>query len=190
MGRPDASALWLLLLTGTAQAQERLDPQWLIERPAHRALADARAGIEPDPFTTDGGSGGLSAVWSLAAEVAPSFHDAFGGRPPWEACCVDHDRLYHAAGDDAAPAVSYAARLSADVELEACVRAVGRAEAPATAAREGLDEETVVAAYGAVARAMFLAVRFGGAPCSGLPWRWGYGYPHCAVLPGDLASDP
>jgi hypothetical protein len=38
-------------------------------------------------------------------------------------------------------------------------------------------------AYAAIADAIFAAVRLGGAPCSGLSWRWGYGFPNCLRLP-------
>ena len=34
-------------------------------------------------------------------------------------------------------------------------------------------------AYETISEAMYQAVRAGGAPCSGLPWRWGYGWPQC-----------
>ena len=33
--------------------------------------------------------------------------------------------------------------------------------------------------YAAIAELMYRAVRIGGIPCSGLPWRWGYGWPEC-----------
>jgi hypothetical protein len=33
--------------------------------------------------------------------------------------------------------------------------------------------------YQGIADLMYRAVRLGGIPCSGLPWRWGYGWPAC-----------
>ena len=57
------------------------------------------------------------------------------------------------------------------------------------AGRYDVEEDTVRQAYATVAGAMFLAVRLGGGPCTALSWRWGYGYPHCVVLPGDLAGE-
>lgn len=77
---------------------------------------------------------------------------------PFEVCCVAHDRAYHAGGGEATPRGGYMARLGADRRLRACVADTGGQ---------------------AVAEAMFGAVRLGGGPCSGLPWRWGYGRPDC-----------
>ena len=44
------------------------------------------------------------------------------------------------------------------------------------------DEKAVIETYDAIAAAMFHSVRLGGGPCSGLPWRWGYGYPQCPTI--------
>lgn len=35
--------------------------------------------------------------------------------------------------------------------------------------------------YPLAAELMYRVVRVGGMPCSGLPWRWGYGSPPCGV---------
>ena len=35
---------------------------------------------------------------------------------------------------------------------------------------------------------MYRAVRIGGGPCTGLPWRWGNGWPGCNPI-GDLDFD-
>ena len=180
------AAAWVAAGSGTALAQA-VDPQWRVERPSHRALARVRAeGAAPAPFETDGCSGGLSSVWRVAASRLPDFGEAFGAHPPWEACCVAHARLYHLGGDDPEPEARYAARLEADQALEVCVRATG--EAAAALEEEGAAQ--VRLGYEAVARAMFVAVRFGGAPCSGLPWRWGFGHAGCAAGPEDLLGDP
>ena len=63
----------------------------------------------PDyPFTTDGCSGGMSALWRL-----------FARKPaPWEGDCVDHDRTYWAGG-------TAAERVEADAELARRVAARG-----------------------------------------------------------------
>lgn len=43
----------------------------------------------PDfPYTTDGCSGGMSALWRLAC----------GTPPPWEQRCIEHDRSYWRGG--------------------------------------------------------------------------------------------
>lgn len=190
--RAAALAVGLAYGAGSAAAEEAAPEDlqrthWLIERGAHRALARLRgAGAALAPFETDECSGGLSAAWGAAASGFAEFADAFGADPPWEGCCVAHDRLYHAAGPDPAPMASYAARLQADSALERCVLDTGEATTAELAARHGVEAAQVRAAYEAVARAMFFAVRLGGAPCSGLPWRWGYGYPHCVAGPQDL----
>ena len=41
---------------------------------------------------------------------------------------------------------------------------------------------TMRSEFGETSEAMFLAVRFGGGPCSGLPWRWGFGYLGCTIF--------
>ncbi|HBS50566.1 MAG TPA: hypothetical protein DEA05_11025 [Rhodobacteraceae bacterium] len=136
------------------------------------------------PFTTDGCSGGLSAVWTATARAIPAFAAAHLDAPPWEACCVSHDRAYHAGGADPAPKASFTARLEADQALRACVIATEDARSPDLQARYGMSEAQISTAYAAIAAAMFEAVRLGGAPCSGLPWRWGYGWPDCGLLGG------
>ncbi len=106
------------------------------------------------PFTTDGCSGFLSFNWRLL----------FGVAPPWEGCCLTHDRAYHQGGP-------VALRLKADTELMRCVAANGHP-------------------YWAII--MFIAVRLGGPRWLPFPslrkqtdgrWkfsmnevRWGYGW--------------
>ena len=80
-----------------------------MELPAHRALQRVREtpGTTLAPFTTDGCSGGLSDVWRVVADRFPAFAEAHRQAPPWEGCCVIHDRAYHAAGPDAEAELSY-----------------------------------------------------------------------------------
>jgi len=33
-----------------------------------------------------------------------------------------------------------------------------------------------------IAEIMYRAVRLGGAPCTTLPWRWGFGWPKCEKI--------
>jgi len=157
--------------------------RWL-ELPAHRALRVVRtsSGVILAPFITDGCSGGMSRVWSYVADTFPDFAEAHRSRPPWEACCVTHDRAYHAAGPDPNPEQSYEGRLLADQALRACVLATAGERSDRLGTQYGLTTEQIRAAYSAIAEAMYLSVRLGGGPCSGLPWRWGYGYPHCGVF--------
>ena len=48
----------------------------------------------------------------------------------------------------------------------------------------GITPDQVETAYATIGGAMFWAVRFGGGPCTGLPWRWGFGYADCSILSG------
>ncbi len=134
---------------------------WLgqLEAPASQLLDDVMAaqGYEPSPFTTDGCSGGLSLLWRQLSQS--------GNGPPFEHCCIRHDRSYHAAGQARDPVQSYRARLDADQSLRRCVETQ-------------LQDNPSLART--VSKAVYGAVRFAGGPCSGLSWRWGYGYPTCA----------
>ena len=193
--RSPYSSLCALAMAGLASAVAGEEREWVdnavarsLERPAHVALMTVRneQGTELAPFTTDGCSGGLSAAWEVVADRFPDFATAHDGRPPWEACCVIHDRAYHDAGGASEAEASYEARLAADVALRTCVQDKSDDREEALMARYDVTPDQIQAAYASIASAMFLAVRFGGAPCSGLPWRWGYGYPSCSVLTGVL----
>ena len=95
--------------------------------------------MPPRPFTTDGCSGWMSWGWRFLT----------GHPPPWDGCCVEHDRLYWMGG-------SAAQRRQADQGLMACVIRSG---------------------HPWWAMAMYPAVRLGGMFWLPLPWRWGYGWP-------------
>jgi hypothetical protein len=130
------------------------------------------------PFASDGCSGGLSAGWTFAATHLPQLANVHGEHPPWEACCVTHDRAYHSApGGDAL--ASFSARRAADEAMRLCVLAEGAARKEALMADYRLSGHMVDLLYEGIAGAMYRAVRLGGAPCSRLPWRWGYGWPQC-----------
>jgi hypothetical protein len=49
----------------------------------------------------------------------------------------------------------------------------------ALSAEYGIGEDDVRLLYNSLAEGMYGAVRIGGAPCTGLSWRWGYGWPNC-----------
>lgn len=132
---------------------------------AHDRLMGVAQGGQPAAFVSDGCSGGMSALWQELSARFPAAAEEWGERPPWEQCCVAHDRAYHNAGGARTSEESFAARLTADRTLRACVieNESERANSDVTA----------------LAEAMYVAVRAGGGPCTGLPWRWGYGYPVC-----------
>lgn len=151
----------------------------VLRMPSHRMLMRSIEGGNLSEFATDGCSGGLSTAWQIVSGLFPGFAEVQGERPPWEPCCEAHDRVYHDAGGARTAQESFAARLGADRMLRQCVIETGAEHAPEIAALYGVTIEQADAAYAAVADAMFDAVRAGGAPCSGMPWRWGYGYPDC-----------
>jgi hypothetical protein len=155
-----------------------------LEMPGHRSLQSVIADPESTlaPFETDGCSGGMSWSWRIVADVFPGFEAAQGAHPPWESCCVVHDRAYHDAGGTREAEASFAARLAADEALRACVVSNGEQKLDELAAHYDVSPEQVRFAYSLISDAMFQSVRFGGGPCSGLPWRWGFGYPGC--VPG------
>lgn len=132
-------------------------------------------------FSTDGCSGGLSRAWWALSDRFPAFAKTHEKAPPWETCCLNHDRSYHSAGGATEAHESFALRLSADQALRTCILGTGRRRSADLSATFGLSEDQIRSAYEAIASAMFDAVRIGGLPCTGLPWRWGYGYPPCAV---------
>jgi hypothetical protein len=158
-----------------------------LEIPSHRWLAGVRQAPDAElaPFSTDGCSGGMSSLWTFAAKRYPAFAEAHEGVPPWEDCCVTHDRAYHTGGADPDPGASYAARIAADEELQRCVAATASDRDDVLQELYGMTEAQVRLAYEAIGAAMFHAVRLGGGPCTGLPWRWGYGYAHCWEMPGE-----
>ena len=131
-------------------------------------------------FTTDGCSGGLTIGWEHLAGRIASFQKQHGTQPPWEDCCVAHDRRYQTGGPGKVTASeSFRLRREADLELQACVMETGTHRAPVLSQEYGLSVDHVAALYDAVTQLMYRAVRIGGVPCSGLPWRWGYGWPEC-----------
>jgi len=75
--------------------------------------------------------------------------------------------------------VSYQARKQADLALKACVLETGVKRAPVLIAEYDISAEDVAFIYASIADLMHQAVRLGGLPCTGLPWRWGYGWPAC-----------
>jgi hypothetical protein len=151
-----------------------------IELPAQQRFVAAKSTPDAElaPFVSDGCSGGLSAGWAFAAEHLPQLAAVHGEHPPWEACCVEHDRAYHSApGEDAV--ASFAERRAADETMRLCVLAEGREHGDVLMERFGLSAAMADLLYEGIAAAMYRAVRLGGAPCSPLPWRWGYGWPRC-----------
>jgi hypothetical protein len=55
----------------------------------------------------------------------------------------------------------------------------GEARKQLLAAEYGLSGDQVSFLYRSIADAMYRAVRLGGKSCTGMPWRWGFGWPMC-----------
>ncbi|MGV6803482.1 MAG: hypothetical protein ACWA49_04685 [Ruegeria sp.] len=159
-----------------------------VELPAHRALVSQSAGQPLTSFETDGCSGGMSSSWRLVADTFPKFRAVYENHPPWESCCVIHDRAYHNAAGAKSADASFDARLQADRALRACVKDFGASHAQDYAAQYDMTPDQVTSAMSITAEAMYMAVRFGGGPCTGLPWRWGFGYPGCSVFATGLPA--
>lgn len=149
------------------------------------AVEQRRIGISIDAFNSDGCSGGMSSAWSYLSDTLPDFARYAGDKPPWEQCCVAHDRLYWRGETEN----GFAKRKRADAELRQCVKHTGREQGDEIAKVLGLPKQDIIEAIDLTAELMYQAVRIGGAPCTGLPWRWGHGWPGCSDDP-QPASPP
>ena len=175
-------AIATLALAGPVAAQELDQLGRQFELAAHAALMhQVEQATAPAPFTTDGCSGGLSASWQSVAAYWPQFAAEYKQHPPFDSCCITHDRAYHNAGSAHSVTASYTARLTADQALQACVISTGKARQSELAAKYKVSEAQVDTAYQLLASSLYYSVRFGGGPCSGLSWRWGYGYQQCWI---------
>ncbi len=153
-----------------------------LEMGRHKQLTALK--IRPDSalaeFTTDGCSGGLSVGWQFLAGKIKSFQSIHGTEPPWESCCIMHDREYHIGGGrETTAGKSFEARREADLTLRICVQGIGLERAPELSRKYNVSAREVEIIYAGIADLMYRAVRMGGMPCTGLPWRWGYGWPEC-----------
>ena len=179
--------LLLLLLLGVTPLQANpLDrAARLLEQAGMQRLQaqQSRPGVVMETFRSDGCSGGLSDSWKTLAGIWPEFARAAGEAPPWEHCCVAHDRDYWR-GESID---GFEKRLQSDRELRQCVIASGQEQAGDIARRLGAERAQVIEIFNLTADLMFHAVRIGGGPCTGLAWRWGYGWPPCA---GELEPPP
>ncbi len=130
------------------------------------------------PFETDGCSGSLSDTWRMLAQAFSGLTTRYGDQPPWEDCCVEHDRVYW----PGTVRNGFEERLAADKALQECVRQRGRELAPRLSSKHSVSENSVVQLFDTSANLMYHAVRIGGKACTVLPWRWGYGWPECPLF--------
>ena len=135
---------------------------------------------ELEPFVTDGCSGGLSVGWNYISGKIDTFEDIHGTLPPWESCCVTHDKVYHSGAlRDDTKQMSFNRRKEADTALKQCVIDTGMNRTPELLDEYAISAEELNTIYHTIAELMYRAVRIGGMPCSGLPWRWGFGWQGC-----------
>ena len=143
-----------------------------LENKRLQRLHAAKQGQTIKPFSSDGCSGGLSKGWEYFADKFPTFASRFGNTPPWQECCVTHDKAYW----NGKVTDGYALRKEADRELRVCVEN-SRSSLKKQTDKNSSDE--VALSLKITAQLMYRAVRLGGKPCSVFPWRWGYGWPEC-----------
>ena len=194
MKLPLAKKCWIFLLmalfssvnTGAEKLDrpdsgvDTLERQLEMGRHAQLVARTAHPGSALAEFTTDGCSGGLSVGWEYLAGKISHFQAMHGIHPAWESCCIVHDRAYHAGGGHEVTAgKSFEARQEADLALKACVLETGVKRIPELSAEYNIPAREVEIFYAVIADLMYGAVRIGGMPCTGLPWRWGYGWPAC-----------
>lgn len=156
-------------VTEAIVAMEEMQMAWL-------AKAQSRSGVSIRPFESDGCSGGLSDAWAYVAQAVPAVRQSLGARPPWQHCCVEHDRVYW----QGETKQGYQLRLEADKALQVCVEQSGVTQRKALSKRLALNKDEIQQLFNVSAAMMYQAVRAGGKPCSYLPWRWGYGWPQCS----------
>ena len=159
------------ILTNTMQRLEQVQMGRLAQQQNRPAVVIA-------PFRSDGCSGGMSHAWRQLADVLPAFGRAAGDVPPWEHCCVEHDRFYWRGEAHN----GYAKRLQADEALRACVRQTGLDMSDELSRRLDGSPAEIEQLFNVASDMMFQAVRLGGGPCTGLAWRWGHGWPPCGLF--------
>lgn len=132
------------------------------------------------PFTSDGCSGGLSVGWQYMAGKISAFESIHGEHPPWESCCISHDGIYHSGVlKNDTSSMSFSRRKEADTQLKTCVIETGKARSSVLLTEYDVTAAELETIYQTIGDLMYRAVRLGGMPCTGLPWRWGFGWPGC-----------
>ena len=131
-------------------------------------------------FTSDGCSGGLSVGWQYMAGKISAFESIHGEHPPWQSCCVSHDEIYHSGAlQNDSSSMSFNRRKEADTQLKTCVIETGKTRSSVLLTEYDVTAAELETIYQTIGELMYRAVRLGGMPCTGLPWRWGFGWPGC-----------
>jgi len=171
------------LLVNIAGAQDSLGLEQKLL--AQLAVVQENPANKLTEFTSDGCSGGLSLSWLWLAETFPEFKSNYNSEPPWQHCCVAHDRVYWQG-----PAKNgFNLRKQADRDLQQCVVATGKEKSLTRSKQSDSNKKQLDKAFAKVALQMYRAVRIGGIPCSPLPWRWGYGWPRCSLPGSETGND-
>lgn len=176
----------LLTAPGAYASDEIVDAMIALEQALMDRLhrEQQRPGSKIAAFRSDGCSGGMSAAWQYLAGLYPPMAARIGDQPPWEHCCIEHDREYwQGAGRN-----GYQMRLQSDRNLRQCVVRTGQRQQLRLAQQLGITPAEITDAFTVSADMMYRAVRIGGGPCTGLPWRWGHGWPECNPI-GKLDFD-
>ncbi len=115
----------------------------------------------------------------MAGKIS-AFESIHGEHPPWESCCVSHDKIYHSGAlKNDSSSMSFSRRKEADTKLKTCVIETGKTRSSVLLIEYDVTTEELETIYQTIGELMFRAVRLGGMPCTGLPWRWGFGWPGC-----------
>jgi len=176
------SLICAMFLSGSVVALPAQAQSWLaegareVEELRLQQLRTIQTEGEITPFSSDGCSGYQSKNWELLAEALPGFKQRFGDKPPWENCCVAHDKIYWRGS----VVDGFTKRKQADQTLRQCVADTGSEMAAELSQKFASSEDNVRHTFSVTAELMYKAVRLGGQPCSLLPWRWGYGWDNCA----------
>ena len=159
---------------------DKLERQLELHHHTHFLAKKNDADSVLSPFTSDGCSGGLSVGWQYISGKIEQFQNIHGTLPPWEECCITHDKAYHTGGlPQDSSSESFEKRKEADLALKNCVLDTGAKRSSKLIAEYNITETELHYIYQSIADMMYRAVRIGGVPCSTLPWRWGYGWPQC-----------
>ena len=122
------------------------------------AAQQNRSGITIDAFNSDGCSGGMSSAWSYLADTLPEFTRYAGDKPPWEHCCVAHDRDYWRGESDN----GFRKREQADAKLRQCVQLTGREQSDEISTVLQLPKQDVFELIELTGELMYQAVRRNG----------------------------
>jgi hypothetical protein len=149
----------------------------LSEKEKLSQLNEIKEEMQLNEFETDGCSGNISESWTTAINKLSEFSDELADKYsdqkniPFEYACVEHDKKYHA-GEG-----GYVGRLEADNELRSDIINYGIINWKEVTETTPLGtKEEVVFIFEKIAEVVYRGVRIGGAPCTGQPYAWGFGY--------------